>query len=137
MWVGWIVAGRPVRDCTGRCCRGPSAGAIAGPIVTARRAELRARGVLDGIIDERERGQQRLHGRPERWTRRVSALRDRVEHPDAMLRHQLGCRRVRCRAKERNALDFALTVTACNIKRSLSLIRRAAWSPAEPGAPWR
>jgi len=33
---------------------------------------------------------------------------------------------VRYRGRERNAFDFALTMTACNIKRSLHLIRKAA-----------
>jgi IS5 family transposase len=92
----------------------------------ARRQGLRARGVVDGIIYKRQRGQERLHAWQERWNRMVSGLRARVEHPSAMLKHQLGYRRVRYRGRERNAFDFALTMTACNIKRSLSLIRRAA-----------
>jgi IS5 family transposase len=92
----------------------------------ARRAELRARGVIDGIIYKRERGQGRLHPWQERWNREVSRLRARVEHPSAMLKHQLGYRRVRYRGMDRNAFDFALTMTACNIKRSLSLARKAA-----------
>ena len=92
----------------------------------ARRAELRGRGVIDGIIYKRERGQDHLHPWQERWNRMVSALRARVEHPSAMLKHQLGYRRVRYRGRERNAFDFVLTMTACNIKRSLHLIRKAA-----------
>ena len=92
----------------------------------ARRAELRSRGVIDGIIYKRERGQPRLYAWQERWNQMVSRLRARVEHPSAMLKHQLGYRRVRYRGKERNAFDFALTMTACNIKRSLSLLRQAA-----------
>lgn len=87
----------------------------------ARRTELRARGVIDGIIYKRHRGQDRLHRWQERWNRMVARLRARVEHPSAMLKHQLGYRRVRYRGRERNAFDFALILTACNIKRSLSL----------------
>lgn len=92
----------------------------------ARRAELRSRGVIDGIIYKRERGQKNLRPWQERWNGMVSRLRARVEHPSAMLKHQLGYRRVRYRGRERNAFDFALTMTACNIKRSLSLMRQAA-----------
>ncbi|MFN5958826.1 MAG: hypothetical protein ACK462_12915, partial [Planctomyces sp.] len=37
----------------------------------ARRAELRARGVIDGIIYKRNRGQQKLYDWQERWNRVV------------------------------------------------------------------
>lgn len=86
-----------------------------------RRAELRARGVIDGIIYKRNRGQKKLHDWQERWNAIVARDRARVEHPTAMMKQQLGYRRVRYRGRERNEFDFALTTTACNIKRSLSL----------------
>jgi IS5 family transposase len=86
-----------------------------------RRAELRARGVIDGICYKRNRGQKKLEAWQERWNHLVARDRARVEHPTAMLKQQLGYRRVRYRGLDRNAFDFALTMTACNIKRSLSL----------------
>jgi len=86
-----------------------------------RRASLRSRGVIDGIIYKRQRGQTELYDWQERWNAAVSRLRARVEHPFGMLKHQLGYRRVRYRGRERNELDFALTLAACNLKRSLSL----------------
>lgn len=86
-----------------------------------RRAELRGRGVIDGIIYKRQRGQAELHPWQERWNAAVSRLRARVEHPLGMLKQQLGYRRVRYRGRERNEFDFALTLAACNLKRSLSL----------------
>ena len=89
-----------------------------------RRAELRARGVIDGIVYKRQRGQAKLYPWQERWNRVVWKHRARVEHPSAMLKEQLGHRRVRYRGLERNEFDFALTLTACNIKRSLSLRER-------------
>lgn len=92
-----------------------------------RREALRARGIIDGICYQRRRGQKELHPWQKRWNRAVSRLRARAEHPNAMLKHQLGYRRVRYRGMSRNALDFTLTMTACNIKRSLSLrARRSA-----------
>lgn len=87
----------------------------------ARRARLRARGVIDGICYKRHRGQKKLYGWQERWNRLVAKRRALVEHPTGMMKQQLGYRRVRYRGKDRNAFDFALTLTACNIKRSLSL----------------
>ncbi len=87
----------------------------------ARRAELRARGVIDGICYKRVRGQAKLYDWQERWNAIVARDRARVEHPAGMMKQQLGYRRVRYRGMERNAFDFAMTLTACNIKRSLSL----------------
>lgn len=86
-----------------------------------RRAELHARGVIDGIIYKRNRNQKKLYDWQEAWNAKVSKLRARVEHPIAMMKQQLGYRRVRYRGRERNEFDFALILTACNIKRSLSL----------------
>lgn len=86
-----------------------------------RRHALRARGVIDGIIYKRNRGQEELYDWQVRWNRKVSKLRARVEHPTAMMKHQLGYRKVRYRGKERNAFDFVMVLTACNIKKSLSL----------------
>jgi len=86
-----------------------------------RRAELRSRGVIDGIIYKRNRGQTHLHAWQERWNAIVARGRARVEHPTAMMKQQLGYRRVRYRGRARNEFDFALTLAACNIKRSLSL----------------
>jgi IS5 family transposase len=51
----------------------------------------------------------------------VAKRRARVEHPTAMMKQQLGYRRVRYRGRERNAFDFAMILTACNMKKSLSL----------------
>jgi IS5 family transposase len=86
-----------------------------------RREALRARGVIDGICYKRVRGQEKLHDWQERWNALVAPLRARVEHPNAMIKQQLGFRRVRYRGRDRNAFDFAMILTACNIKRSLSL----------------
>lgn len=86
-----------------------------------RREGLRARGVIDGICYQRRRGQDELRDWQKRWNRCVSRLRARVEHPTAMMKQQLGYRRVRYRGRDRNAPDFALTLAACNLKRSLCL----------------
>lgn len=86
-----------------------------------RRQALRARGVIDGICHKRNRGQARLEDWQERWNRKVSKYRARVEHPIAMMKQQLGYRRVRYRGRERNTFDFVVILAACNIKRSVSL----------------
>ena len=86
-----------------------------------RRKNLRARGVIDGLIYKRSRGQKELHAWQERWNTVVSRTRSRVEHPFAMLKHQLGYRKVRYRGLERNQFDMCLMLIACNLKRSVWL----------------
>lgn len=86
-----------------------------------RREALRARGVLDGIIYQRRRGQKKLHPWQAAWNAFVAPLRAVVEHPFAMLKHQMGLRRARYRGLERTSFDFALSLAAANIRRSLSL----------------
>lgn len=86
-----------------------------------RRAELRARGVLDAIVHKRVRGQEKLEPWQEEHNALVARIRARVEHPFAMIKHQMGYRRTRYRGLERNEADFCLTLAAANLKRSLSL----------------
>jgi len=89
-----------------------------------RRRRLRQRGVIDGIMYKRKRGQAALHDWQERWNRIVSRLRARVEHPLGMMKRQFGYRRVRYRGLGRNEFDFFITVASANIKRSLYLSGR-------------
>lgn len=86
-----------------------------------RRGELAARGVLDGICHQRMPYQKELTVQQRWWNWLVNRIRRKVEHPTAMMKQQLGYRRVRYRGRERNAFDFAITLAACNIKKSLSL----------------
>jgi len=53
-------------------------------------------------------------------------------HPFAMLKHQLGDRKVRYRGLERNAIDVCLMLTACNLKRALWLGSRSAGIGVDP-----
>lgn len=87
----------------------------------ARRADLRKRGVIDAIVYQRRRGQEKLHDWQLRWNKLVAPIRAKVEHPFGMIKQQLGYRRVRYRGLERNGFDFCMTLVAANIKRSLSL----------------
>lgn len=85
-----------------------------------RREELRARGVIDGICCKRCVGSRSCtHGRS--GGRHRGAGSGPCRTPDGMMKQQLGYKRVRCRGMERDAFDVAITVTACNVKRSLGL----------------
>lgn len=87
-----------------------------------RTDRLEARGVLDRIVRRRVRGQAELTDEQKAHNRECSKVRARVEHPFGWMKQQMGYIRARYRGLRRNAIDFALTVTAYNIKRSLSLL---------------
>jgi len=86
-----------------------------------RRDASRERGVIDGIVYKRTRGQAELHDWQDRWNVLVSKVRSGVEHPFPMLKHQLEYRKVRYRGLERNGFDVCLMLMACNLKRGLWL----------------
>jgi IS5 family transposase len=86
-----------------------------------RRASLRGRGVIDGIVYQRRRGQSKLKDWQVRWNCLVTRIRAKVEHPFGMMKQQLGYRRTRYRGEDRNSFDFCMMTTAANIKRSLFL----------------
>jgi hypothetical protein len=63
-----------------------------------------------------------------------------VRHPLGMLKQQVGFRKVRYRGRAHNEFDFALTLIACNLKRSLSLMQEdpsPGLTAARPRAPPR
>ncbi len=97
-----------------------------------RREKLRKREVIDGIVYKRVRGQAELYDWQERWNGLVSKVRSRVEHPFAMMKHQMGYRKVRYRGIERNAFDICLMLMACNLKRSVFLNEQAKAIGVDP-----
>jgi IS5 family transposase len=88
----------------------------------ARRRRLLRRGVMDGIIYKRKRGQAKLHRWQERINRAVAKLRGRGELPFAWLKRFQGFVRVRYRGLQRNADDAFCHAMAFNCRRMLSLI---------------
>lgn len=86
-----------------------------------RSQTLAAKGIHDGIVQRRVRGQSELTAGQQTRNHAISRVRALVEHPFAWIK-QMGLRRVRYRGLRRNGLDFALTALAYNMKRSLSLL---------------
>ena len=91
---------------------------------------LAKRGVHDGIVQKRVRGQDELTDEQKRHNRACSKVRALVEHPFAWM-GAMGYVKARYRGLQRNGLDFGLTALAYNIKRSLSLLGMAL-SPPRP-----
>ena len=90
-----------------------------------RRGALRNRDVIDAIVYKRTRGQRELYEWQYRWNALVSKARSQVEHPFAMMKHQLGYRKARYRGLERNGFDVCLMLMACNVKRGLWLAQKS------------
>ena len=86
----------------------------------ARSEALACRGVRDGIVQRRVRGQKELRPDQVEHDRRCAELRSLVEHPFAWMKQGMGWRRARYRGARRNGMDFGLLAGAYNIKRSLS-----------------
>lgn len=93
-----------------------------------RSAKLAERGVRDGIVQRRVRGQDELTEEQKRHNRACSKVRAVVEHPFAWMK-DMGYGRARYRGLRRNGLDFGLTALAYNIKRSLSLLGMPLTTP--------
>lgn len=93
-----------------------------------RSVELAKRGVHDGIVQRRVRGQDQLTDQQKTHNRAASKVRALVEHPFAWM-GQMGYGQARYRGLARNGLDFGLTALAYNIKRSLSLLGMALSPP--------
>lgn len=111
----------------------PSGGAVYADsaYMDKRRSErLAERGVHNGIVERRVRGQAALSDEQKARNRLCSKVRALVEHPFAWM-GQMGYGQARYRGLARNACDFACTAAAYNIKRSLSLLGMPL-SPPKP-----
>lgn len=89
-----------------------------------REEELENRGIFNGIMYGRVKGQGDLPPAWRRRNRKLAKVRAIVEHPFAWMKN-MGYRRTRYRGLIRNAIDFALTAAAYNLKRSFSLLECA------------
>lgn len=83
--------------------------------------KLRERGVVAALCHRRVRGQKELTAGQRRLNRLIAPVRAFVEHPFAWIKGRLNQRRCRYRGLARNALDFALSVVACNFCRGFTL----------------
>lgn len=89
-----------------------------------REERLEERGIFNGITHGCVKGQDGLPAAERRRNHRLSKVRAIVEHPFAWMKN-MGYRRTRYRGLIRNAIDFALTAAAYNLKRSFSLLECA------------
>lgn len=85
-----------------------------------RRRRLEWKGVTDGIAYKRRRGQKELPPLLRKINRVIASIRSGVEHTMARLR-KWGAARARYRGERRNRFDFAMTLVAHNLRRTMWL----------------
>ena len=100
-----------------------------------RERALAGRGVRPMIVHKRVRGQEELTPDQRAHNTACSRVRAFVEHPRAWMA-KMGYAAARYRGLTRNALDFALTAVAYNLKRSFALLGRPLTKP-RPDRPDR
>jgi IS5 family transposase len=100
-----------------------------------RRERHAGLGIASHIVHKRVRGQKELTAEQKEHNTACSRVRAFVEHPRAWM-VKMGYTATRYRGLARNALDFALTAVAYNLKRSFSLLGRPL-TGARPDRPDR
>lgn len=93
-----------------------------------RVAKLKERDVFPYLVQKRVRGQKELTPGQKLFNRACSKVRAFVEHPRAWM-VQMGYLKVRYRGLLRNAMDYAHTAAAYNLKRSFGLLGRPLTKP--------
>lgn len=96
--------------------------------------KLRERKVMPWLVQKRVRGQAELTPGQKLFNRACSKVRAFVEHPRAWM-VKMGYTAARYRGLLRNAMDFAHTAAAYNLKRSLSLLGKPLTQPRAVPAP--
>lgn len=86
-----------------------------------RVAKLKERGVFPWLVHKRVRGQKELTPGQKLFNRACSRVRAFVEHPRAWMM-AMGYAKTRYRGLLRNAMDYANTAAAYNLKRSFELL---------------
>jgi IS5 family transposase len=87
-----------------------------------RRELLRARGVIDGIMYQRRRGQAELTPEQRAWNAMVIPIRVTIEHVLGRLKQMIGPK-TRFRGRAANRTRLHLAVIAANMRQGVHLIR--------------
>ena len=85
------------------------------------RNRLREAGLHDAVFYG-VLGQKELSPWQKKFNKLVSKIRARVEHPFAWM-SKVGFTRIRYRGLERNMVDYAMVLTAWNVRRAITLLR--------------
>jgi len=100
--------------------------ADSGYMSQQRKKELRQKGIFNGIIEQRVRGQKTLRTKQSRNNKRFSKIRSLVELPFAFIKHHMNFKTARYLSITKNQQHFYLLAACYNLKRMPSLIRQSA-----------
>jgi len=89
-----------------------------------RKKDLRKKGITNGIIERRVRGQSKLRPKQTKHNKRFAPIRGLVELSFAFIKHHMGYRRTRFKGLEKNDQYHLLLGAAYNIRRAPALVRK-------------
>jgi len=89
-----------------------------------RKKTLRKKGVINGIIERRVRGQSKLRAKQQKHNKHFAPVRALVELSFAFVKHHMGYRRTRFRGLEKNDQYHLLLGAAYNSRRAPALMQK-------------
>jgi len=90
----------------------------------ANKQKFRQKGIVNGIIERRVRGQSQLRTKQQKHNRHFAAVRSIVELPFAFIKHLMHYTRTRFLGLEKNDQYHLLLATAYNLKRAPGVQRK-------------
>lgn len=93
----------------------------------ANKRKLRHKGIVNGIIERRVRGQSHLRKKQRRHNKRFAAVRAIVELPFAFIKHHMHYTTTRFTGLEKNDQYHFLLATAYNLRRAPGVERKLSY----------
>jgi len=90
----------------------------------ANKRKFRKKGIVNGIIERRVKGQSRLRPKQKKHNRHFAAVRAIVELPFAFIKHLMGYTRTRFLGLEKNDQYHLLLASAYNLRRAPGVQRK-------------
>jgi len=91
--------------------------ADSGYMSKERKKKLREKGIFNGIVERRVRGQSKLRAKQQRNNKRFAKLRGLVELPFAFMKHHMNFKTCRYLGLEKNQEHFNLIAACANLRR--------------------
>jgi len=91
-----------------------------------KKRELRKRGIINGVIERRVKGQSRLRNKQQKHNKHFASVRSIVELPFAFIKHLMNYRTTRFIGLEKNDQYHQLLAAAYNLKRAPGVQRKLA-----------
>ena len=91
--------------------------ADSGYMSKERKKRLREKGIFNGIVERRVRGQSKLRAKQSKNNKRFAKLRGLVELPFAFIKHHMNFKETRYLGLEKNQEHFNLIAACANLRR--------------------